>query len=48
MGWGAGAAIAAHVAGVEKVNGKIPNRVLGSVPASSDTVESERRQMKQC
>ncbi len=25
MGWGAGAAIAAHVAGVEKVNGKIQN-----------------------
>jgi hypothetical protein len=25
MGWGAGAAIAAHVAGVEKVNGKVPN-----------------------
>ncbi len=22
--------------------------VLGSIPASSDTVESERRQMKQC
>jgi hypothetical protein len=29
MGWGAGAAIAAHVAGVEKVNGKIPNRLIG-------------------
>jgi hypothetical protein len=31
MGWGAGAAIAAHVAGVEKVNGKISNRFIGVV-----------------
>ncbi len=31
MGWGAGAAIAAHVAGVEKVNGKIQNRFIGIV-----------------
>jgi hypothetical protein len=31
MGWGAGAAIAAHVAGVEKVNGKVQNRLIGIV-----------------
>ncbi len=29
------------------VNAEVAN-VLGSIPASSDTAESERRQMKQC